>query len=569
MDDTLMRNASPETASVSVSRPVSVPVPPTLTRLLWLAVAAVVAVGVAAMLWLAPRVLYADPWRFTQKLLEMPWPSNVLVSDNGHREILPNLVRHAELSWLHGNQWLQIGTGVLLALATVWLLARIIKADALAPPVRAAATLIGALSIFWLGSQRALTHGNESVHAYLITAALMAGVAVLLRGDRRGAVLAALCGVAATFSFGSGVAVFVGLAAVLVVRRAPLSHWVPLMLGLLVAVGLHLGMGRTGMPSQMALAPLAQLDVLLRWLASPFIYLAWPALDPAAAQQLPFAPVRNAVHSVASGYQSLFGPVMTSRWPHLLVGAIGLGGVLGMTRCSWQRGRSAGAGESVALAMAWFGLAVGGLVALSRWTYFADYPTQLAAPRYVPWSWLFWCGLLLWATVRVGLRRPRPVVWGALLLALVAVPSTAWMAYLGASMQRVANMTATAAAAGVVDPDQTHGESVPGEVQAALPSLRAHGSAMFAWPETRYLQGKPTAATASGVPLSAVSVVAVRNLLGGPAWRVEFAARSPAPRLVLQCAGRPVGLAMPLAGRWVGWATGPLDAGCLEALQLR
>ncbi|MDC6690188.1 hypothetical protein OEZ77_27040, partial [Leclercia adecarboxylata] len=126
---------------------------------LWLAVAAVVAVGVAAMLWLAPRVLYADPWRFTQKLLEMPWPSNVLVSDNGHREILPNLVRHAELSWLHGNQGLQIGPGLLLALATVWLLARIIKTDALAPPVRAAATLIGALSIFWLGSQRALTHG--------------------------------------------------------------------------------------------------------------------------------------------------------------------------------------------------------------------------------------------------------------------------------------------------------------------------------------------------------------------------------------------------------------------------
>ncbi|REN05975.1 hypothetical protein DSI35_15590, partial [Mycobacterium tuberculosis] len=64
------------------------------------------------MVWLSPRVLYADPWRFTQKLLEMPWPANVLVSDNGHREILPNLVRHAELEWLHGNQWLQIGTGV-------------------------------------------------------------------------------------------------------------------------------------------------------------------------------------------------------------------------------------------------------------------------------------------------------------------------------------------------------------------------------------------------------------------------------------------------------------------------
>lgn len=563
-----MRNASQESPPLPVSQ-AATPVSPALIRLLWLAVAAIIAVGVAAMVWLSPRVLYADPWRFTQKLLEMPWPANVLVSDNGHREILPNLVRHAELEWLHGNQWLQIGTGVALALATVWLLARIIRSDGLAPPVRAAATVVAALSIFWLGSQRVLTHANESVHAYLITVALMAGAALLLRGDRRGAVLAAVCGVAATFSFGSGVAVFVGLAAVLVVRRAPLSHWVPWIAGLLVAVGLHLGMGRTGMPAQMAVAPLPQLDVLLRWLASPFIYLAWPALDPAAAQQLPFAPVRDVVHAVASSYQVLFGPVLTSRWPHLLIGAAGLAALCGMTWRTWQRGRSAGAGESVALAMAWFGVAVGGLVALSRWTYFADYPTQLAAPRYVPWSWLFWSGLVLWATIRIGLRRPRRTACGALLLALVAVPSTAWMAYLGASMQRVANITATAAAAGVVDPDQTHGESVPGEVQAALPSLRAHGVAMFAWPEARYLQGGATTATSVAVPIGDVSLVAVRNTLGGSAWRIDFSAQSNAPRLVLQCSGRPVGLAMPLAGRWVGWATGHLDAGCLEALQLR
>ncbi len=563
-----MRNASQESPPLPVSQ-AATPVSPALIRLLWLVVAAIIAVGVAAMVWLSPRVLYADPWRFTQKLLEMPWPANVLVSDNGHREILPNLVRHAELEWLHGNQWLQIGTGAALALATVWLLARIIRSDGLARPVRAAATVVAALSIFWLGSQRVLTHANESVHAYLITVALMAGAALLLRGDRRGAVLAAVCGVAATFSFGSGVAVFVGLAAVLVVRRAPLSHWVPWIAGLLVAVGLHLGMGRTGMPAQMAVAPLPQLDVALRWLASPFIYLAWPALDPAAAQQLPFAPVRDVVHAVASSYQALFGPVLTSRWPHLLIGAAGLAALCGMTWRTWQRGRSAGAGESVALAMAWFGVAVGGLVALSRWTYFADYPTQLAAPRYVPWSWLFWSGLVLWATIRIGLRRPRRAACGALLLALVAVPSTAWMAYLGASMQRVANMTATAAAAGVVDPDQTHGESVPGEVQAALPSLRAHGVAMFAWPEARYLQGGATTATSVAVPIGDVSLVAVRNTLGGSAWRIDFSAQSNAPRLVLQCSGRPVGLAMPLAGRWVGWATGHLDAGCLEALQLR
>ena len=68
---------------------------------------------------------------------------------------------------------------------------------------------------------------------------------------------------------------------------------------------------------------------------------------------------------------------------------------------------------------------------------------------------------------------------------------------------------------GVLDTQFPLGETVFVEMSAALPLLQRERTAMFAWPEPRYLQGKPTAATASGVPLSAVSVVAVRNLLGG------------------------------------------------------
>lgn len=71
-----MRNAPQESAPLSASHPHAKPVSPALIRALWCAVVGIVAVGVAAMLWLSPRVLYADPWRFTQKLLEMPWPGN-------------------------------------------------------------------------------------------------------------------------------------------------------------------------------------------------------------------------------------------------------------------------------------------------------------------------------------------------------------------------------------------------------------------------------------------------------------------------------------------------------------
>ena len=563
-----MRDALPAAA---YSPPSVTPSPRTLPLLattLWCAALAVVAVGLAAMAWLAPRVLYADPWRFTQKLLEQPWPRNVLASDNGHREILPNLVRYAELTWMHGSQSLQIAAGMLLAAVSLWGLVRIVRRDALLPEVRAAAVLVAALSLFWLGSQRVLTHANESVHAYLITALLVGGVALLLRGDRRGAVLAALCGVAATFSFGSGVAVFVGFAAVLGVRRAPASHWLPLGVAAVLAVGLHLGLGNTGMQSELVLAPLRQFDLVLRWLASPFIYAAWPLLDPSVAQQVPLAPLRAAAGGIATAYQSVFGPVMGARWPLLLIGAAGVVTLLAMSWRSWQRGRAAGAVETVALAMAWFGLAVGVLIALGRMAYFADYPAQLSAPRYVLWSWLFWSGLVLWGVVRSGLSRPRRAAMGALLLAAVLLPSTAWMGMLGLGMQRVANATATAAAAGVIDPAQVPGENVPAELQAALPAVRAQRVSMFAWPETRYLQGERPAGAASAVAIHAVALSPVDNVLGGQAWRIDFSADSAAPRLVLQCGGRPVGLALPVGARWTGWATGPLDAACLAALQL-
>ena len=223
----------------------------------------------------------------------------------------------------------------------------------------------------------------------------------------------------------------------------------------------------------------------------------------------------------------------------------------------------------MALALAWFGLAVGGLIALGRMGYFVDYPDQLSAPRYVLWSWLFWSGLVLWAVVRIGPHRPRRSAGLALLLTLALLPSTVWMGMLGWGMQRVASATATAVAAGVVDPAQVHGETVLSEMQSALPVVRAQRISMFAWPETRYLRGERAGLAGTGVAIRGAALAPVENALGGPAWRIDFDADSSARRLVLQCGERPVGLALRAGGRWTGWATGPLETACLGALQLR
>src|SRR5690606_16928677 len=76
-------------------------------------------IGVAAMWWLAPRVPYADGWRFLGHFLQAPFPHDILAPDNGHHEVLPNAVRVLELHAFAAGQWLQVVVGIALALATV------------------------------------------------------------------------------------------------------------------------------------------------------------------------------------------------------------------------------------------------------------------------------------------------------------------------------------------------------------------------------------------------------------------------------------------------------------------
>src|SRR3546814_10313979 len=95
---------------------------------------------------------------------------------------------------------------------------------------KAAARLALVLGVSWLGNIRVLAHGNESVHAYCVTLFLAIGLHALSkartgRGGIVDAALAAACGLAAAFSFGSGIACFVAFAALLLLRRAPWRQW--------------------------------------------------------------------------------------------------------------------------------------------------------------------------------------------------------------------------------------------------------------------------------------------------------------------------------------------------------
>lgn len=520
-----------------------------------------VAVGLLAMWRLSPRVPYADGWRHLGRFLGEPFPRDLLASDNGHHEVLPNVVHVLDLRLLDAGQVLQVGVGMLLVLATLLVYRRLVSN--LPTPARLAGLLAIVLGLFWLGNMRALGHGNESVHAYLVTLFLALGLLALVRrtGPAGGAVAAALCGLAASFSFGSGIASFAAFAAVLCMQRAGRPPWVVLSAGLLASLLLlHLG-GGTGGGAR--LAPLEQLPMLLAWLAGPLLYAAWPLVDPDIAAQLPAAAGRVPAQAIAGAYHGTFGPAVAGPWPQALAGLLGLAW-LGLLASAASRTRNAAAHAGVGTAC--FALAVGGLVVLVRLDYLLAHPGQLLAPRYLVWSSLFWAGLLL-GTAACAKAGPRALA-GMVLVAALLLPSQAWMGLLGARARAVAEQSALAVAVGVVPPDLALGETVFEELATALPAIRDAGVAVFAWPETRWL-GRLLPADVPRLDAAAVQVTVVANRLGDDGRSVRFETGAACARLLLvENDGRVAGLAARVGAgsrEWTGWMQGP-GTGALPAV---
>lgn len=543
-----------------------------LTIVLALLTAQFVLVGVGAMLWLSPKVPYADPWRFLTTLSQLPFPASVFHVDNGHREVLPNLVKLAELRWFAASQWLQVLVGAAFALATFATLAHAVR-DQYRDPVRYQALLcVFALALFWLGNERTLTHGNESLHAYLITWCLASGLGWLQRPGTRSVVPAAGLGLLATFSFGTGIACFAAFALALWLLRAQWRQWVILIGGAALSAGLYL-LGASGVAGGVQWSPMAQVPHLLRWLAAPLIYAAWPLIDPDVAAQVPTHIGPALVEPVARHWLSVFGPVETARWPWLAIGGAGLVLFTWLLVKARQR-HACPRAVIVGLGLAAFGLAVGAVIVAARADYFTRlHPDQLVATRYLVWSSLFWGGLAV-AALGLATRQLRAVAIGAAVIAVLVLPSQLWMGRLAWTTRGTAEQVALGAAVGVLDSAQPLGETVFEELRRALPHLQRQQAAMYAWPEMRRLE-QPAAA-------SGVEIVAARdwqtqdigNRFGTPGQQVAFVADADADRLlIVDGHGRARGLAMPDRrlgdNHWRGWVRGKATTEPWQAAQLR
>jgi hypothetical protein len=421
--------------------------------LVGVATAFYVIAGLAAMALRTPRSPYADQWRFYSNLLSGDFPWNVLQPDNGHYEILANAIRLADIAWSNGDQNILIGVSKVLASASFALLASTMLRRASTPLHGWAASLALALGVFWLGNERALTHSSDSIHAYSVTffafaAIALASVDCSLK-ERSRMLIASGAALVATFSFGSGIAAFPAMLLVLVLRRAPRGSYAIVISFLALALLSYAFAKADATTATLRIDPIAQAKIFLHWLSAPLIYVFWPLLDVDIAARLPQSTLARLAGWFAQAWTSIFGDIRTSRAPQISVGMVGI--VL-FARLAWRvftGDRNRTKAQRVCLGVASFGMVIGAVVALSRVEYFAEFPGQIQALRYVPWSSLFWAGVL--ATLLLQMTLARKAACVALIAAVTMAPSQLWLDQVAASMRLHAEQTSLGALVGVLD----------------------------------------------------------------------------------------------------------------------
>jgi hypothetical protein len=524
--------------------------------------------GVAAMYFFSPRVPYADQWNHYTHLLQRPFWIGVFSADNGHAEVLPNLLRLLELH-LGTHELLQIAVGMLFAALSVCILLDLVLRDRdLTPTTRAASAFTIVFGIYWLGNTRALTQEHDAVHVYTVILCLSLALRLGVRDAKSsglpwsrlfGAIFLCLC---ASLSFGSGVASFVALAMLLILQRVRTAQMLVVLAAALGTILLYrLLPGAVADRSSYAL-DFPAIILILRLLGSPFVYFFWPLIDPAAAAAAP-APLRDMFVPIANGWTTRFGDIHLSTFPQA---AFGLLAVCLLIRTT-LRIRDAAASHSarIGVALAWFGVGVAGLIALTRTSYFELHPDQIYAPRYLPWLSLGWTGLILAGVARRHGSRAMLVV--ALSLPLLALPSEVWMGLLGRRMRMVAEDIALASAVGVFPQSYALGETDVADLEQVLPLLRQARTAMFAWPETQALD-QVVPATATVRFATQVTVNPTQNRLSGDAGSdisARFDDACAAPRAMIVAQGKVVGLLRPQAdGQWRGVAQGQPVAQALQ-----
>jgi hypothetical protein len=450
--------------------------------------------AIANFAWRQPMF---DQYRSYVAWLTLPFPQNILQQDNGHRPIIPNLIRLVEIHWLASNQLLQISIGTLCAVLTSGIVAFSAWRDRELPLIaRAAGVMLAVLGVFWLANARMQMHGNESLHAYMVTLSVVCAGLFTWRAAQNQALrwfgaASAAC-VVATFCFGPGIATFVMVIVLGMMLRLP-WRWLLLPIGVMAAcllVYLFVLPGGQGVRGMLAFHPLDSADVAAQWLSSPWINgwlgMAEPAVEPMLLPGLRETMIGPAIVASANGVVSFTGLA----W-HSLGSMLGFcGGIVFLVRLAiaYQRHTVLTRLQALSIALCLFALASAAIIGVGRVESLRANPSQIYADRYLMWPSLFWMGLALLLLIDVSKSKNRLLI-GAGLVFLFSLPAVMFPTHRGwsgwsAAVYQSAQQTAAAARSGVFDADllpEDDAASRASRIQT-LGLMRQQRLAMFADP---------------------------------------------------------------------------------------
>jgi hypothetical protein len=404
-----------------------------------------------------------DQFRFNLRYLTMPFPQSVLQLESGHRPILPGIVRVVELTRLGGMQTLQTVTAWLAAaLAAAMLLRearRGLRGNAL---LQAAAVCVIGTLLAWNANVRMFIHPFEAVHVFYILFFVVAAAALALRACARSLprlwiVSIASC-VAATFTFGPGIASFAAPMSVAILRRQRL--------GTIALIGASA-------------------------IATLFAY--YLVLPGAAGLRGNVSASSAAVFFAVARLGAMYAEVVRLSVPELSMlvwiawatGALAIALTATTVVTRWMRRQNFSDLETIGLAVFAFGFMANMLIAFGRTGYFFEYPGQLFAERYLFWSCVAWAGLILYALARLADGRPASRYGAAAavgVLSVCAIPSAVWANDWAGEVHRLSELTAVAERLTIRNDADLAAISDEGPMAAglALDEMRRQRVAMFA-----------------------------------------------------------------------------------------
>lgn len=447
---------------------------------------------------------YQDQFRLYSRYLTVPFPLSILELENGHRPILPALLRWVELTYLHGAQTLQFATAWTAAAAATYGIVRMTWRDL--DRIRLAVLVcVLSVTVLWNANARMFIHAYEATHVFYIYAALVAAIALVSADEEVSLsrlIAASVCGLLATFSFGPGIVLFPTLFGLLVLRRAKFGL-LAFTAAFTFAVFLAYTYVLPGADGVRGASVGFSLQSAIKFVALRFSAY-WLELFPGAA----FADAR-------------------SRLPVVVASSFVVALTLLSVLSRWFRREVFSRSHMIGVGFVLFGVLTNAVIAVNRVSHFELHAQDVLAERYLFWSAVLWLGVALyWLTaLKAGAKfRTVCVAVFVAIVAIVAIQRANWWRSWSSSVFRMVELTAVAYRHGIAHPHRLIEIAGPDTTETlnAVENLRSAQAMIFAsgsesWLSTR-IAPAPTNPT---VPLyHAWEAPDTRDLPSGSTWRI-------------------------------------------------